>query len=428
MMQDLTYGMEGYPVSLIQYALQRAGMDVGHLDGIFGRRTAKALLRFQREQGLAADGIAGKLTWAALYPYISGYILHRIVNGDTFYQLAKRYGTTVSAIQTANPGLAPEALPMGKIITVPLGLPVVTGSIPYSYLLTCLMLKGLVMRYPFLTMGEIGRSVMGRPIQAISMGSGVISVGYNAAHHANEWITVPVLLRFLEEYAAAYAAGGSVGGASARTLYETATLRMVPLVNPDGVDLVTGALDPWDSFYAQASALAAHYPDIPFPSGWKSNISGVDLNLQYPAGWDVARRIKFSQGYTRPGPRDYVGCEPLITPENRAMAQWTRDNDFALTLSYHTQGRTIYWQYDDILVPEAGAIGEQMSRSSGYALESTPYASGHAGYKDWFIQDWRRPGFTIEAGIGENPLPLSQFETIYAENLPILVRGIIASP
>ena len=110
------------------------------------------------------------------------------------------------------------------------------------------------------------------------------------------------------------------------------------------------------------------------------------------------------------------------------MAQWTRDNDFALTLSYHTQGRTIYWQYDDILVPEAGAIGEQMSRSSGYALESTPYASGHAGYKDWFIQDWRRPGFTIEAGIGENPLPLSQFETIYAENLPILIRGIIASP
>ena len=427
-MQDLTYGMEGYPVLLLQYALQRAGMDVGNLDGIFGRRTAKALLRFQREQGLAADGIAGKLTWAALYPYISGYTLHRTVNGDTFYQLAKGYGTTVSAIQTANPTLDPASLPIGEIITVPLGLPVVTGRIPYSHLLTCLMLKGLVMRYPFLTMREIGRSVIGRPILAISMGSGPKSVGYNAAHHANEWITVPVLLRFLEEYAAAYAAGGSVGDVSARTLYETATLRMVPLVNPDGVDLVTGALDPQDSFYAQASALAAHYPDIPCPSGWKSNISGVDLNLQYPAGWDIARRIKFSQGYTRPGPRDYVGSEPLITPENRAMAQWTRDNDFALTLSYHTQGRTIYWQYDDIVVPEARAIGEQMSHSSGYALESTPYASGHAGYKDWIIQDWRRPGFTIEAGIGENPLPLSQFETIYGENLPILVQGIIVSP
>ena len=61
-------------------------------------------------------------------------------------------------------------------------------------------------------------------------------------------------------------------------------------------------------------------------------------------------------------------------------------------------------------------------------MESTPYESGHAGYNDWFIQTWDRPGFTIEAGRGENPLPLSQFEEIYGENLPILIRGITLSP
>ena len=203
---------------------------------------------------------------------------------------------------------------------------------------------------------------------------------------------------------------------------------MVPLVNPDGVDLVTGALSPLDSFYTQAMALAAHYPNIPFPDGWKSNISGVDLNLQYPAGWEVARRIKFSQGYTRPGPRDYVGSEPLITPENRAMVKWTREQDFALTVSYHTQGRTIYWQYQNQAPAEARTIGEALSRSSGYTLASTPFNSAHAGYKDWFIQTWRRPGYTIEAGQGVNPLPLSQFEEIYRANLPILVRGMALSP
>ena len=427
-MNDLTYGTEGYFVTLLQYALRRAGMDVGNLDGIFGRRTAKALQRFQRDQGLSADGIAGKLTWAALYPYISGYTLHQIGLGDTFYGLARRYGIPIESLITANPNLNPAALSIGETLIVPLSLPVVTGDIACSSLLVGLMLKGLVMRYPFLTMREIGRSVMGRPILAISMGSGPKSVGYNAAHHANEWITVPVLLRFLEEYAAAYAAGGSVGDVSARTLYETATLRMVPLVNPDGVDLVTGALNPQDSYYAQARALAAYYPSIPFPSGWKSNIAGVDLNLQYPAGWDIARRIKFDQGYTRPGPRDFVGSEPLITPESRAMAQWTGENDFAMTLSYQTQGRTIYWQYDNETVPGAREIGTAMSKSSGYALKATPYGSGHGGYKDWFIQDWHRPGFTIEAGLGENPLPMSQFEEIYRENLPILVQGITLSP
>lgn len=426
-MHEVKHGMEGYMVVLLQYALLRAGMDVGNLDGIFGRRTGKALQLFQREQGLAADGIAGKLTWAALYPFICGYTLHRIGPGDTFSRLADRYGVSVRALQTANPAFNPAALPLGKTMTIPLAMPVVTAQIPYSSLLTSLVLQGLAMRYPFLSVYEIGRSSMGQRILAVSIGSGRKRVGYNAAHHANEWITVPVLLRFLEEYAAAYGENGAVGGVLARELYMNAALHVVPLVNPDGVDLVTGYLSPADSYYAQASALAAHYPDIPFPAGWKSNISGVDLNLQYPAGWEIARRIKFDQGYTRPGPRDYVGSEPLITPENRAMAKWTMDNDFSLTLSYHTQGRTIYWQYGSEAA-EARRIGEALSQASGYALESTPYESAHAGYKDWYIQTWQRPGFTIEAGAGVNPLPMSQFDEIYRENLPILVGGITLSP
>ena len=72
------------------------------------------------------------------------------------------------------------------------------------------------------------------------------------------------------------------------------------------------------------------------------------------------------------------------------------------------------------------AIARQFAAVSGYAVADTPYASGHAGYKDWFIQDYRRPGFTIEAGSGENPLPLSQFPDIWSDNLGILLGGMTA--
>ena len=57
-------------------------------------------------------------------------------------------------------------------------------------------------------------------------------------------------------------------------------------------------------------------------------------------------------------------------------------------------------------------------------MEVTPAASGYAGYKDWFIQQFNRPGYTIEVGIGENPLPLSQFEEIYRDNMGILTLGM----
>ena len=58
-------------------------------------------------------------------------------------------------------------------------------------------------------------------------------------------------------------------------------------------------------------------------------------------------------------------------------------------------------------------------------MEITPSESANAGYKDWFIKQYNRPGYTIEAGIGTNPLPLSQFNRIYNDNIGILTLGAI---
>lgn len=423
-MKTLRYGSQGPFVQYLQLALWRAGFAPGAIDGIFGTRTLDALVKFQRAYGLVDDGIAGPKTWAALYPYLSGYMVHVARAGDTYYELAQRYGTSVSAIEAANPSIPAGQIPVGAELTIPLDFPVVPDMVAWSYALNEIVLDGLTARYPFLGNRSAGTSVMGRRLSAVTIGSGSKAVFYNASHHANEWITTPVLWRFLEQYAAAYAAGGLIGGENARQLYNKTTLHMLPLVNPDGVDLVTGALAADDSYYVQAKALAAYYPSIPFPGGWKANIRGVDLNLGYPAGWEQAREIKFAQGYTRPGPRDYVGTEPLAEPENRATFAYTNANNFLLTLSYHTQGMVIYYKFLDYNPPRADEIGQALSRVSGYTLETTPYASGFAGYKDWFIQTFNRPGYTIEAGQGENPLPLSQFPAIYRDNLGILTLGM----
>ena len=281
----------------------------------------------------------------------------------------------------------------------------------------------LTAKYPFCRSEELATTAFGRKIRTLVIGNGPRKVIYSAAHHANEWITTPVLLKFVEDFAEALENGGDIGGVDAKTLAQTATIYTVPMVNPDGVDLVTGAIQPGQLQYEAARTLAENYPDIPFPDGWKANLLGVDLNLQYPAGWLMAREIKFSQGYTRPGPRDYVGRAPLSQLEARALAGYTEYIDPELVLAYHSQGKVIYWQFRNIPVPGARELGERFAQVSGYALEDTPEESAYAGYKDWFIQNFRRPGYTIEVGTGENPLPLDQFEEIYRDNLGILVAA-----
>lgn len=422
-METLRFGSRGAEVEYLQLALQRAGYQDLAVDGIFGARTRDAVRDFQQRNGLIPDGVVGRLTWNRLMPYLKGYTTYTVRRGDTLYKIAQKFGTDLRRILTANPTVDPQNLQIGSVIVVPYDFALVPTNVQYSYVLLTLLTEGLAVRYPFLKTGSFGQSVMGKNLVYIRIGTGAKEVFYNAAHHANEWLTTPVLLKFTEEYADAFSKGGSIGGASANTLYTNYSLYLAPMVDPDGVDLVTGVLSS-GGYYNQAVRIAEQYPQVSFPSGWKANIAGVDLNLQYPANWEEAKRIKYEQGFTSPAPRDFVGTAPLVAPESYAVYRFTKSHNFLLTLSYHSQGKLIYWKYLDYEPARSREIADYFGEVSGYAVEETPYASGFAGYKDWYIENYDRPGYTIEVGSGQSPLPVSQFPEIYRANLGILVGGM----
>lgn len=296
---------------------------------------------------------------------------------------------------------------------------------PISYESCRETLKTLAADCPQARLRSLGCTPFRRQVLALSMGTGERSVLFSAAHHANEWITALVLFQFARDYAHALKENDTLWGVPARLLGESCTIHLVPLVNPDGVDLVTGALPPDSPQYAHARKIAAAYPEIPFPEGWKANLLGTDLNLNYPAGWRQARKNKALLGVTAPAPRDYVGSSPLNQPETRALAAFTREVQPEVVVALHSQGQEIYWQYGGLEIPGARELGKALAQVSGYALADTPYLSAFAGYKDWFIKTFRRPGYTVEVGLGENPLPLAQFPEIYRSCLPLLLTAAL---
>ena len=116
---------------------------------------------------------------------------------------------------------------------------------------------------------------------------------------------------------------------------------------------------------------------------------------------------------------------PLDSPESLALYDFTLFHNFRLIITYHTQGKEIYYEFQNYATDESRKIGEIFANVSGYNLANVPFESGFAGYKDWFLQEYRRPGYTIEAGLGKSPLPISQFDEIYKNNIGILVLGTL---
>lgn len=160
---------------------------------------------------------------------------------------------------------------------------IVSTNIPYSSKVLYDNLQQLQKTYPFLNRKTIGYSVLGKPLWVVTLGNGPKEVFYNASFHANEWITTPVLMKFIEDMASGVVSDSTLLGVSVRNLLHTTTIHLCPMVNPDGVDLVTGALPITSPAYRAAKEIADLYPTIPFPDGWKANLNGVDLNLQFPA-------------------------------------------------------------------------------------------------------------------------------------------------
>ena len=234
-MKILRRGSTGPMVEFLQNLLQILGFYSGSIDGIFGTGTYNAVVAFQRNFGLSPDGIVGNNTWNALSPYINGAL--------------------------------------GFIVPT---------NISYSSSILNINLNSLKNLYPFLTVGSYGKSVLQKDIPYVKIGRGQKEVFYSASIHANEWITSVVLMKFLADYCYAYQNNLYIFGYPARYLYDNTSLYIMPMVNPDGVDLVTGEIVSGSPNYLSAQQISNNYPSIPFPNGWKANIRGVDFKIYQP--------------------------------------------------------------------------------------------------------------------------------------------------
>ena len=232
----------------------------------------------------------------------------------------------------------------------------------------------------------IGRSVFGRELYAVKIGSGAPVGIAQYAIHGREYVTARLAFH--------HAKRGAVAG----------SVWLVPLSNPDGALLSQkGVASAPVSERGRLLGLNGGKKDF---SLWKANANGVDLNVNFDARWGKGKK-----NVTVAGSENYVGAKPFSEPETRALKRFTEEIRPDYTVSFHTKGEEIYWRFfqTGLRTYRDYALAKALSYSTGYPLGDAPDSCG--GYKDWCIEKFAIPAFTVEAGRDDLPHPLPEKES-----------------
>lgn len=276
----------------------------------------------------------------------------------------------------------------------------------YTYEEMLADLQEFLTRYPDRVEVEvIGVSELGKDIPVLRIGSEdakyhvLIQAAIHGCEYQTSWIAMAMADYWLDH--------GLLG-------YGDICWHIIPMTNPDGVQIAqTGTLnDAQREIYLRDLALG--YTDLTeeeYARSWKANGVGVDLNRNFPSGWDI---ITYRDA---PSAKLYAGEEPFSASEAAALRDYTLRYSFDATVSYHTAGNIIYFDYGEY--SQTNVRSEKFARAvadvNGFPLIDSTVVDG-AGYKDWCIDALSIPSLTVELGIFQSGDFNREAYSIFARN------------
>lgn len=295
-----------------------------------------------------------------------------------------------------------------------------TEAKAYDYLSLRKVTKQLCERYDFLKEVRLGSSCAGREIFGLRIGKGAQYALIAAAFHGSEYIGENITLFFAEELCRALEENGNIAGMNARRALFGRGVILVPCVNPDGCEIAIRGRNACGPLAAAIERLC--HGDF---LHWNANLRGVDINHNFNAGWKELHERERKSGILGPAPTRFGGPRPESEPETVALTELCRSGRIRHAVALHTQGEVIYWSYGKNRPPKSERMAEILATSSGYALDVPTGLAAGGGFKDWFIEEIGRPAFTVEMGLGENPLPIEDAYTIYDRLREMLMLAAI---
>lgn len=378
--------------------------------------TTHALVSSSGNAGTPADSI-GSTSFGPTVPGAAGSS-----TGSTNMNNLFGSGTSTSGSSNVLNALSTVPLPAGYYCSN-------VGT--YTYQEMQVDLNSLKATYPKMQMDVLGNTIDGRQLYHVVVGnpSAPHKILVHGGIHAREYISSQLVMREIVALLEMQQNNLLYHGQSVATLLQNTCIHFVPMVNPDGITLVQGGIDALNTQAAKTMVMSMAAQDqvtdlATYLRKWKNNINGVNLNRNFDAFWQEA-----TPKVEHPSNMFYKGTGPESEVESKALANLCRQLMPDYTISYHTQGRVIYWYFGETGNYKAKGqyLANVVHQNTGYTISNTWSQTDAAGFKDWAVQKLDIPSVTIELGRGTSPVDESQITQMWTENdgiLPDLLVGM----
>ena len=280
----------------------------------------------------------------------------------------------------------------------------------FDYNTNLKIFEELTAEFSFLRPSVIGRTALGRGIFSLSLGNEKNSVILAGGFHGSEWLTSLVIYLFTEKICRSITDKTLFCGVDLEMAFSQLGVTIIPCVNPDGTEIAAHGIKGAKGLKEFVSSIGC--TDY---RKWNANALGVDINHNFNAGWNKLREMEREAGIDAPSPTRYGGTFAESEAETKALTRLCRLKKFRSCMALHSQGKEIFWQYGENTPKNAEMMAKILADSCGYRLVNNDGLYSHGGFKDWFIEEFASPGFTMEIGKGENPLPKEELYDIYAD-------------
>ncbi len=291
----------------------------------------------------------------------------------------------------------------------------------YTYAAMQSDLKKLSEKYAeFMSFDSIGTTYDDRKIYEVTVGNvnAKRHIMIQATMHAREYINSLLVMRQLECICANYYTG-TYNGYYYSELLDKVCLHILPMVNPDGVSISqfgakginnTALRNSVSSICNKYGGGRSYYY-----TRWKANARGVDLNRNYPLNWDKLKTIN------HPANSMFKGYSACSEKETNVMINRINGLKPKCVISYHSTGSVIYWSF-----AQPAALRAKNRKLFNVVNYLTKYRSANSSvskapcFGDWIAHVKKTPTLTIETGVGEAPIKIGEFSSIWNKNKNVL--------